>query len=95
MIRWFHIPLIKRGDYSYGIYLYGFPLTQALAATLPSLRAHTLAFRLAAFALTLAFAVLSWHFFEKPALRLKALVVPTRRQLPPTHLEGVQGSTAE
>ena len=95
MIRWFHIPLIKRGDYSYGIYLYGFPLTQALAATLPSLREHSVAFRLTAFALTLAFAVLSWHFFEKPALRLKAFVVPTRRQLPPAHLEGVQGSTAE
>src|SRR6185437_12240502 len=34
------IPIIDRQDYSYGIYLYGFPITQALILLLPSLKTH-------------------------------------------------------
>jgi peptidoglycan/LPS O-acetylase OafA/YrhL len=34
------IYLLQTGDYSYGIYLYGFPIAQALLAVSPSLRGH-------------------------------------------------------
>lgn len=63
-------PLIRRGDYSYGIYLYGFPIQQALWHYFPALREwHWLA--VASLPVTLAFAVMSWHFIEEPARRLK------------------------
>jgi peptidoglycan/LPS O-acetylase OafA/YrhL len=70
-IGWPRLPLIHRGDYSYGIYLYGFPITQALVATVPALRGHENWLALAAGALTVAFAVASWHVVEKPMLRFK------------------------
>lgn len=58
------------GDLSYGIYLYGFPLQQALIfSSLGSVLTPDL---LTAAALPLAFcaAYFSWHIVEKPALRL-------------------------
>lgn len=62
-----HWPVTR--DYSYGLFLYGFPSQQALLATWPEL-APMLLFG-AASALALAFSVLSWHLVEAPALRLK------------------------
>ncbi len=67
-------PLLKTAsarmpDYSYGIYIYGFPLQQvaiALGAATP------LANLGAGFAMTLVAAALSWHLVEKPALALKS-----------------------
>jgi peptidoglycan/LPS O-acetylase OafA/YrhL len=67
------IELLQRGDYSYGIYLYGYPIQQTLAYLFPQLREWWLIFPTAA-VLTLLFAMLSWHGIEKPALRLKRLV---------------------
>jgi peptidoglycan/LPS O-acetylase OafA/YrhL len=63
------LPLVFTGDYSYGIYLYAFPIQQAVATT------HTgylgaLAIALAATACCAAF---SWHVIERPALRLRKL----------------------
>ena len=58
-------------DVSYGLYIYGFPVQQLLAATsLP--RAHWSLFFAASLALTLVFAFLSWRFVEKPFLRRRA-----------------------
>lgn len=55
-------------DYSYGIYVYAFPVMMALAALVPSLTAPALAgLTLAA---TLPLAALSWHLVESPALNL-------------------------
>ncbi len=55
------------GDYSYGIYLYAFPVQ---GMTVWALGDQTpLQNILTALPLTLAFAVLSWHFVERPALR--------------------------
>jgi peptidoglycan/LPS O-acetylase OafA/YrhL len=60
----------KRGDYSYGIYLYAFPVGQCVmsvfgpAVTLPGLIVVSAA-------VTMVFAVLSWHFVESPSLSLK------------------------
>lgn len=64
------------GDPSYGLYIYAFPIQQALAGRWPgaSLAAHFTA----AYALTLACAFASWRLVEEPALRGK-----TRSRLMP------------
>lgn len=56
-------------DYSYGIYIYAFPIQQLLIMEAPDMAPalHSLI----AFLLVLIPASLSWHFIEKPALKLK------------------------
>ena len=71
------IPLISSGDYSYGIYLYGFPIAQALVAIAPgTFVGHRYLLLLAAVAVTCAFAALSWHVVEKRTLLLKRFLPP-------------------
>ncbi len=70
-------PLVQQGDYSYGIYLYGFPIERALVEIFPAIQ-HWWQLFLVAMPVTLGFAVASWHFIEKPALRLKKHIKPTR-----------------
>ena len=67
------IPVLQRGDYSYGIYLFGFPVQQALVASFPVLHNPWLLFVSAAI-VTLAFSAFSWHFIEKPSLKLKKYI---------------------
>lgn len=64
------LPLPKAfGDYSYGMYLWGFLIQQCVAAVYPSPTAwHNLAL---AWPIALLIAVGSWHWVEQPALRLK------------------------
>ncbi len=60
----------RMGDWSYGAYLYGFPVQQVLA----HFKLHEtsfVAFVVASTALTFAFAGLSWHCVEKQAMRWK------------------------
>jgi len=58
----------KYGDFSYGIYLYAFPIQQMLVAYFArSLNAYTLA--AAAFVLSLGMAILSWNLVEKRFLK--------------------------
>lgn len=60
----------KYGDFSYGIYIFSFPVQQLLMHWLaPDLSLAT--FMLVSLSLSLAMAVLSWHFIEAPALQLK------------------------
>ncbi len=59
----------KLGDYSYGMYIYAFPIQQAYVASYPEITGLTLFFF--SFITTLFFSVLSWHFIEKSALSLK------------------------
>ncbi|MFZ9595356.1 MAG: acyltransferase family protein [Bdellovibrionia bacterium] len=63
-------PLIDRGDYSYGIYLYGYPIQQTLWEVFPFARIGVILFFLA-LPLTLIFSILSWTWIEKPFLKLK------------------------
>ena len=60
----------KRGDFSYGLYLYAWPVTQSLVslthAKLPPLVLFVLVF-----ASTLPLAMGSWYFVERPFLRRK------------------------
>lgn len=60
------------GDFSYGLYIFAFPVQQALLYFW-SERLGNLEFFLFAFSLTLVLAVLSWRLIEKPALRLKGV----------------------
>lgn len=72
--------IINKGDYSYGIYLYSCPIQQTLNWLLPDIRSNAFNF-LASLALTALFAAFSWHFIEKPALKLRksfSLRRPTR-----------------
>jgi peptidoglycan/LPS O-acetylase OafA/YrhL len=62
------------GDYSYGIYLWGFPMQQVIAHHIPLL--PPMANSVLAFLPALGLSVLSWHFVEKPMLKLKS--VPAR-----------------
>jgi peptidoglycan/LPS O-acetylase OafA/YrhL len=63
---------LRTRDYSYGIYLYGFPITQAILALAPSLRGHSVLVFALGTACTLAFAAMSWHVIERRALALKS-----------------------
>lgn len=63
------VPVYSKGDYSYGIYLYGFPIQQSLAALFPHLTVmHHLALSVVFSSLI---AMGSWHFIEKPILRVR------------------------
>lgn len=62
--------LIRRfnrgGDYSYGVYIYAFPIQQAVIAMIPGIEVTRLL--LISGVLTLFCAVFSWHFIEKPVM---------------------------
>jgi peptidoglycan/LPS O-acetylase OafA/YrhL len=61
---------IDSGDYSYGLYLYGYPIQQAAVAS--GLIARIWWVNLAvALPLAFSFAALSWHLLEKPVLGLR------------------------
>ena len=56
-------------DYSYGIYIYAFPVQQTIASFWPQI--PLVPYLLSTFAITVALAALSWHFVEKPSLKYK------------------------
>ena len=65
--------LLLSGDYSYGIYLYAFPIQQTIAHLFPMLREWYFNIALA-LPITCLFAAFSWHAVEKHALKLKRFV---------------------
>ncbi len=60
----------RPGDYSYGVYVYSFPLQQTLLQHWRGL--EPLALFALSLSATLAVAALSWHLLERPALALKS-----------------------
>jgi peptidoglycan/LPS O-acetylase OafA/YrhL len=64
------IPVLHRGDYSYGIYLYGFPIQQMVFSMIPGAKSPVENF-VASMPFIIGFAMLSWHGIEKPILRLR------------------------
>ncbi|WP_376099797.1 acyltransferase family protein [Roseomonas sp. CCTCC AB2023176] len=70
-------PILRRNDVSYGLYLYGFPVQQALIA-LTGNQMTPMANLAAALPVTLVLAVLSWRLIERRALSWK----PQRRPSP-------------
>jgi peptidoglycan/LPS O-acetylase OafA/YrhL len=71
--------LTRRGDFSYGLYLYAFPIQQALVATIGTAGGALGNFALATL-LAGSCAALSWYLIERPALRWKP--APAPRPLP-------------
>lgn len=59
----------RLGDYSYGLYIYAFPIQQAFAHAIPGIAPRELLFSSVIVALLVA--VASWHLIERPALVLK------------------------
>lgn len=67
------------GDYSYGIYIYAFPIQQSVAALFPEVSVLSMLSISAPAALLLA--ALSWHLVERRALDLKGLYVDHNRKM--------------
>lgn len=61
----------KLGDYSYGVYIYAFPVQQSIAALIPDMSVFSMMIMSGFF--TFFFSLLSWHFLEKNAIKLKEL----------------------
>ena len=61
----------RLGDYSYGMYVYAFPIQQGIMTFLKGIQPESL-FGIA-FLATLIVAVISWHVIEKPILSLKGM----------------------
>ena len=76
------IGLLESGDYSYGLFLYGYPVQQALVATLPFAREWYVNILLA-IPITFAFAWMSWHLIEKRVLERKTILFRLQEHLPP------------
>jgi hypothetical protein len=61
----------KLGDYSYGIYIYAWPVQQAIVSLAPDVSVPAMILGSAGIVIVLA--ALSWHLIEQRALRLKGL----------------------
>lgn len=83
-----HSPLLERltrsGDYSYGIYIYAFPIQQAIVSLRPQI--GILEYLITSSAIILVLSMASWHWVERPALslksRLKERILPSKPAIP-------------
>ena len=74
----------RYGDFSYGTYIYAFPIQQLLA--LYGMQRHGIwAFIVASLAVATAAAFVSWHVVEKPAMKLKNWTPPRFRRRQAVH----------
>jgi len=62
----------KVGDYSYGLYIYSFPIQQLMISRIPALSVDQFFFL--SLICTLTLVIPSWHLLEKPVLTLKSWV---------------------
>jgi peptidoglycan/LPS O-acetylase OafA/YrhL len=69
----------KLGDYSYGVYIYAFPVQQSIAALIPGVSA--LSMIIISSLVTMIFSVLSWHLIEKHTLKLKGQFADYTRKM--------------
>lgn len=69
----------SRGDYSYGVYIYAWPVQQALIFVWPSVgvAAHIVVSAV----IVLGLSVVSWHVVESPALQLKKRWIGRKRRV--------------
>lgn len=64
--KWFS----KTGDYSYGMYIYAFPVQQTLIHFF-KMKLNAITLFLSSFIVTLFLSIISWHWFEKIILKMK------------------------
>ena len=57
------------GDYSYGLYLYAYPIQQSIVSLVDGVSPPLLF--VSSFLIALFCSILSWHFIESPCLKLK------------------------
>lgn len=69
----------KVGDFSYGLYIYAWPVQQIVATTFPNLQPF--GNTLLSSAIVIPIAYLSWHYIEKPSLSLKGKFLSTYAQV--------------
>lgn len=67
----------KHGDFSYGLYIWGWPVQQVISVNFPYLT--TPVFFVFSFTITFVFAYLSWHLIERKALKLKNVFIGSLR----------------
>jgi peptidoglycan/LPS O-acetylase OafA/YrhL len=68
------VGLVAKGDYSYGLFLYGFPIQQATLAALGEPGRHWSVNLAIAFPIAFAVAAFSWWCVERPFLLFKPLI---------------------
>jgi len=61
------------GDYSYGLYIYAFPVQQSVASIIPGVSVEEMF--VLSFCVTMILAFLSWHLIEKKCLKMKGKYV--------------------
>jgi peptidoglycan/LPS O-acetylase OafA/YrhL len=71
------------GDYSYGVYLWGFPMQQLVVNVIPS--ATPTLITLVAWPTALGCAMLSWHAIEKPTMQWRKRVALRHPAIEPVH----------
>jgi peptidoglycan/LPS O-acetylase OafA/YrhL len=71
------IPHIQRHDYSFGIYIYHWPIVQMLRMELSPIGPIPLFF--AAMPLVLSLSVLSWHYVEMPSIKFAKKIMNLTR----------------
>ena len=69
----------RLGDYSYGLYIYAFPVQQTVAAFFPQISVWNMIWMSGG--ITMVLAVLSWHCLERHSMTYRALCIETSRRL--------------
>jgi peptidoglycan/LPS O-acetylase OafA/YrhL len=88
------LPFFHTGDYSYGIYLYGFPVQQLAFSLIPASKSTVLNFVISAVLVTV-FAAFSWHCIEKQIMKLrKRFSFVARQRLTPEHPKEVAAGSS-
>jgi peptidoglycan/LPS O-acetylase OafA/YrhL len=88
-----HLPFQRigsRNDYSYGVYIYAFPLTQLLVI-FHAERLGFVPFMVLNVVVVVPFAVASWWLIERRALRLKSVRWPSRHGVDAATSVGTSG----
>ena len=74
------------GDYSYGIYIYAYPVQQSIAALVPGISVGAMI--ASSFFATAILAIISWHIIEKKSLRLKGHYIGIERVISRLNRDG-------